>query len=253
MNKIYKIHSFYILTILITIIIVLISVKWGEIENLVDLISFALTISSLILAILAIIYAVYSNNSFSSNITKLDISSEKINNSATIVSNLSNILLEKIEQIPTILNSIEEKTDATQLLISKLNFPNFTTTQEDSFDPNKVDLENFVYQNSISGQTLLYILYQSLINKKEFNLKEICDKYTLGYDYYYGFFVSVQTLKIVKTNLDYKNAEFFYEVTEMNSYVKESIIKLIEEIKEKKDDGNDSFRTNINNIEEFFK
>lgn len=253
MNKLYKIHSFYILTILISIIIILIAVNWGGIENLVNLISFALTISSLILAILAIIYAVYSNNSFSSNITKLDISSEKINNSAAIVSNLSNTLLEKIDQIPVLLNSIEQKTDATQILISKLNLPN-DPAPDNNFDPNTLDLKNFVQQTSISGKTLLYILYLSLKAKKEFNLKEICDKYSLGYNYYYGFFVAVQTLRIIKNNFDYKNGGFFYEVLEINSLVKENIIEVIENVKsENETNSNDSFRTKIKQLEEYFE
>jgi hypothetical protein len=261
MNKTYKIHSFYILTILISIIIILITVKWGEFENLVNLISFALTISSLVLAILAIIYAVYSNNSFSTNITKLDSSSEKINNSATIVSNLSNTLLEKIDKIPILLSSIEQKTDANQVLLSKLNNP-VNSKPDNHFDANNVDLENFVYKNSMSGQTLLYILYLSLKTKKKFSLKEICDKYSYGFDYYNGFLVAVTTLKVINYKLEYKNGDFTYEILEMNSYVKENIIKVIEEAKSKKDivsEDDDktklsnSFKKNINHLEEFFK
>ncbi|HEY1195083.1 hypothetical protein [Flavobacterium sp.] len=250
MNKIYKVHSLYILSILISIIIGLITIKWGEFENLVNLISFALTITSLVLAILAIMYAVYSNNSFISNITKLDVSSEKIKNSATALDNLSTTLVEKIEQIPSILNSIEQKTDATQILISKLNLPN-TITSDNNFNPNEIDLENFIYQNSTSGQTLLYILLLSLQTKKQFNLKEICDKHSLGFDYYNGFFVAVQTLKIVKTEIEYKDGDFHYLISEMNSYLEKNIMELIGNVTN--EDVDKYFKINIQYIDAFFK
>jgi hypothetical protein len=61
MEEKYKIHIGYIFSILLAAIIILVTVKWGEIPRLVELIAFALTLTSLVLALIAIAYAVYSN------------------------------------------------------------------------------------------------------------------------------------------------------------------------------------------------
>ena len=47
MEQKYKIHFSYLFAILITIIILLVTVKWSQVPNLAQLISFALTLSSL--------------------------------------------------------------------------------------------------------------------------------------------------------------------------------------------------------------
>ena len=71
----YKIHTGYVFFILIAIIIGLVTVKWSEIPKLVDYLTFALTATSLALAVLAIVYAMYSNTSFSQTISTLDFAS----------------------------------------------------------------------------------------------------------------------------------------------------------------------------------
>ena len=67
----YKIHVFYILSILIAIIIILITVRWSEVPKLVDYITFALTVTSLALALLAIIYSMYSNTTLSETVSSI--------------------------------------------------------------------------------------------------------------------------------------------------------------------------------------
>ena len=78
MNKDYKIHSFYILLILVSIIIGLVSVNWSQVPKLVEYITFALTVSSLILAILAIVYSVYSNSSISELMGEISIATKDV-------------------------------------------------------------------------------------------------------------------------------------------------------------------------------
>ena len=78
MNEKVKIHIFYIISILISIIIVLVVVKWGTIEGLVGYIGFAATVTSLAVGILAIVYALYSNSTFSNSSAQLSQSSKEI-------------------------------------------------------------------------------------------------------------------------------------------------------------------------------
>ena len=59
-----KIHFGYIFSILIAIIVCLVTVKWSDIPSLASYFNFALGVASLVLAVLAIVYAFLANNSF---------------------------------------------------------------------------------------------------------------------------------------------------------------------------------------------
>lgn len=198
MNDKHKIHFSYIISILIAIIILLVSIKWGQVPNLVDLISFALTITSLVLAILAIAYAVYSNNSFSSNISKLDSASETLVKTSDKISNVAGSFLEQIESIPLLLKSIETKTDTTQMLIGELSKPQKSINANETID-NSISndmLQGLIYKSSNSGLSALYIIYKSYEKGKAFNLKSVCEICKLQYDYIYGFLVCVISLDL---------------------------------------------------------
>src|SRR5256885_13949970 len=101
MEEKYKIHAFYILTILIAVIIILLTIRWTGIPNLVEYITFALTLTSLVLAALAIIYAFYSNSSFSQNISTLNNVSRDVSDTAKELSKATNNLSLQIESIPS--------------------------------------------------------------------------------------------------------------------------------------------------------
>jgi hypothetical protein len=58
-----KIHFFYVAFFLISIIILMATIKWTELPKFTDYLSTAATITSLVLALLAIIYAYISNDS----------------------------------------------------------------------------------------------------------------------------------------------------------------------------------------------
>jgi len=105
-NRTIKIHFTYITSILTAIIIGLVAVKWSEIPNLTELISFSLTLSSLLLAVIAIVYAIYSNSSFGRNIGKLDDASDNISVSAQDLKSISLELSAKIDATPDALSNL---------------------------------------------------------------------------------------------------------------------------------------------------
>lgn len=65
------VHEFYLGIIAVTLIIALASIRWYAIPKLEELFGFALTVSSLVLAIVAIIYSIYSNASVEGAVTSL--------------------------------------------------------------------------------------------------------------------------------------------------------------------------------------
>jgi hypothetical protein len=65
------VHEFYLSLIAIGLIVGLASVQWYAIPKLEELFSFALTVSSLLLALVAIIYSLYSNASVENAVSSL--------------------------------------------------------------------------------------------------------------------------------------------------------------------------------------
>src|SRR5437773_2456443 len=85
MDEKHKIHAFYILLILGSVIVGLVAVKWSTIPSLPELITFALTITSLVLAVLAIVYAYVSNSSSAQTTARLTDAAEDIVDSGDVV------------------------------------------------------------------------------------------------------------------------------------------------------------------------
>jgi hypothetical protein len=113
MNDKAKIHVGYIISILVAIIITLLTVKWSEIPGLADYLTFALTVSSLCLAILAIIYSIYSNSSFTGNISSLEISSRSLLETSSDLSSVTEELNDRIQGIPDIMKTVGDKVEKT--------------------------------------------------------------------------------------------------------------------------------------------
>ena len=128
-----KIHAFYIISILLGIIILLASVRFGNIPNLGDRLSFALTLASLLLAILAIGYNVVSNTSFSQTISTLNEVSRDVSETAKGISIAAKDLAIKIETIPTRLESMEGRLTESQSHVIGLSssFESFKQAFED--------------------------------------------------------------------------------------------------------------------------
>ena len=169
----YKVPLTYvIIAVLVTVVICLVSFKWYDIPNLASLITFALTVTSLVISVLAIGYAVVSNLSFSQNISNLNNASDEISTTAKDVSEAAKELKGKIEAIPTKLESMEGKFD--QLMSFKQTSEPQDTTPlsktENEATSEIVDL--FVKKISLFGWIGSYIFFLSFKKKKAFNLSE---------------------------------------------------------------------------------
>jgi hypothetical protein len=208
-NGYFKVHIMYVIGILIAIIIELVAIKWESIPNLVNYITFALTISSLVLALLAIIYAVYSNSSFSQNIGLLNAVSDKILKTSEDLSRNTNELKKDLEQIPISLKNVETKTDkANEMLFElKTSEPKMMEPKKeelkspDSLDEvwnNEVNVKTYLSTMSFNGKRLLYACSKSISEHKMFNLKEIFDD---NEKYVYGILIASSSAKILSYSM----------------------------------------------------
>lgn len=100
------IHFFYIISILVALLVVILTYNFSESKELVAYISFAATISSLILATFAIFYAVHSNSDLSKSFSIIKESADDVkgvtqglNNSNDVLQNVSNKINETIKEL----------------------------------------------------------------------------------------------------------------------------------------------------------
>lgn len=96
-----RIHFFYVIAALVATIILLVTVEWGGIQDLVDYITFALTLSSLVLAAVAIVYALFSSASLAGT-------AESIREMSTLVSNTTRQLSEASEELTAHARTVPE-------------------------------------------------------------------------------------------------------------------------------------------------
>src|SRR5260370_8324872 len=104
-----RIHAFYVLLILGAIIILLITVRWSAIPRLPELITFALTVTSLVLAVLAIVYAYLSNFSSQQTTVRLADAAETIVKSAEDVRQATGQLTGQVASIPGLVPSSTDR------------------------------------------------------------------------------------------------------------------------------------------------
>lgn len=206
MEKHIKVHVIYIIGILVTIILGLVTIKWGNIPNLVELFSFALTISSIILAVLAIAYAVYSNTSFGKNIAVLDKASNDIGSSTKYLEEISIDLKDKFNDLPDLLKTLHQKTDSNQSILtelSKLSFEKQQVAFVKSDSITEEGIKNIVNKTSINGRYALYLLKLAKDSKKEFTPSDISRNTSIGMDYILGYIDSFRSLGLVKIKTEF--------------------------------------------------
>lgn len=100
------IHEVYVGVILVAAIVILAAVKWYQIDRLVELISFALTISSLVLAIMAIGYSIFSGTGIERSVGNLLTAVSSIRSSATDMDALRTVLSNDIRALGDAIGSI---------------------------------------------------------------------------------------------------------------------------------------------------
>ena len=81
-------------------IIGLVTVNWVKIPNLVEYIAFAATLVSIVLGLLAIIYAFFSNSTFSMNISALSSIAQQISNNSNTLKEAVLAVQHHAEEIP---------------------------------------------------------------------------------------------------------------------------------------------------------
>lgn len=179
MNKDYKIHAFYVIGILLTIIIVLVTARFGNVTELVGLINFAATLTSLVLAILAIVYAFLSNSSVSQNMNKISAASEEIFAAAREASQAASELRSKVEILPDRLEKIDFRLEEFKSLVKLGDSPDAIPLTKVEKEATLEIVDSFVSKISIVGWIGIYASVLAFTKKKQFS---VFDSFSISRD-----------------------------------------------------------------------
>lgn len=114
----YRYNFFYITVILVLTVILLITTEWGSIPQLVSMFSFGLTLTSLFLAFIAIIYSIVSNTNFSRYIGNLQEVSSSISESSQKIDDTANNLGERIKGLPIMIQEVSNSVSSSTKQLS---------------------------------------------------------------------------------------------------------------------------------------
>jgi len=206
----YKIHVGYILAILITIIVVLVSVEWSQVPDLVDYITFALTLSSLLLALLAIVYSIYSNTSISGSLDKISTAAMDVTRASSEISASNKELKSEIGQLPSRLDTLDEGLTHTRNAIQVMsdyqeavvNASPVVSALTQAPSPDNQFIINYMQLSSLRGLQLLLMATFSARKNEIFDIQNFLDEnesYRGTYDYLLAYWVASASAGIIST------------------------------------------------------
>lgn len=233
-----KLHICYICGICILVIIELITyicVNNGNSTDIISYISFASTLSSLLLSVVAIIYAIVSNNKGEVQYAKIDAASDRISQSVNIFSIRSEKLSSDINSILLKLEEVKSiSTDTREAIISGSG-ENFNNQEQANTTQNLVDniVNNYIsYGSFIGNLSLLACVYSKELNIP-FNADDILLPDSQANSMYiFGYIIASSALGIVTA----QNINNKFQVIGFYQTIKPLLIKnLIDYIKKTED------------------
>ena len=245
-----KIHGFYIILILITIIICLSAVKMGDNEKMFNYISFAATISSILLAVIAIIYSFYSNSSMSQSLGSLDSISKDVAKNTLEMTSATEDLRKKIEEIPFYLKPIEDKADLTNSRLEQLS----KSPQISSSKIMDKELKlSYINNASFLGLKALYCTLLSFQKTKPFKFSNITTLSTNNSEMYmYAYFIATSTLELIR----YTISDNTFTILNVDAVLVENLKRIIYEKAEAADKSNPpelkTWKIEVESIENYF-
>ena len=165
------VHYKYAVGILLLIIISLLSFNYAPDTQLFNYVSFAATISSLILAVLAIIQGFLSSNSLSETVNNMNRSSKEIFDNAEKLSKIILGLDSKLTELPGMIKGLEDKITAP----NELPNPAPPAQKQTAINITKPQIEYFKTKASVSNVTAVYMLLLSFKSGKKIVLNEFKD------------------------------------------------------------------------------
>ena len=194
----YKIHAGYVLAILLTAIIGLVAVRTTNIPGFVDYVSFALTLTALVLAILAIVFGLFSNTSISTTLSSLKEYSETATRSSAQLARTTDSLQAIVECIPQRLDSVEATVKSTQALLEQSRAePDMTVERTESTEISAEAAHSFLQRASFGGYLALHAAHRAWLKDQPLDIEKAFP--LTGSGYMHGFLVAARAAGFIES------------------------------------------------------
>ena len=217
-----KIHFMYVTGILITIIIILITHEFGGDNNLVQYLSFALGLTSLVVGLIAIFQTFFSGDVINNSILKLEKASSDIINNSNNLENIVDQFNTNFGQVPITLSSIQEKLESQSTV-------NNVYKKQGPISGNILTKEHtttFIETGSFRGLMSLYTVFKSHETGKSFKIADFEPSTDLSnVKYSYGYLVASSSIGLFSHNEN----EGIWTIPTVNDN-----LKLVNELMEKR-------------------
>ena len=168
--KINKLHYKYLIAIQLLVIILLTTRICAPDAAITQYVSFAATISSLILATLAIIQGFFSSYANESTKNKLQNASDEIKNNSTTLTELVSDLKKNINELP---NVITDRLSSSKRLEDPKNEERELEQSHANRDTEDTYYKNYVFLGSYNGLLLLHAIRLAMQTRKSFRLVDL--------------------------------------------------------------------------------
>lgn len=265
-----KIHFRYVVLILVAIIIVILSCRLSDNQSFVDIVSFAGTLTSIILSVLAIFVTVLSNDSLSNLMErirgltdsinplkiKVDESSEKMKNTIDELNKTNQELKDSSHSINIVIQNLEknicDQVKCIENKMDKLLSPSSDSTSTHHYmETCELNVNYFVESTSFFGLQVLYCCALIEKSKKNLYLSDFCSKIggSLNDNAYYawGFLVAAKSAGYIDFNSRENDKRLIFREIRCNPLL--TIDKIKEGLKQKSNSTEDGL--GIKKIEDF--
>lgn len=216
-------------------------------RNVLDFVSLASALISIILAIITIIYSFYSNSQSASQVETLNKAAESVKKATTSYAESAESLQENISKIIMAVNRVEEKTDR---LLGLTSFSSSISGERANNHLVNFDLDAYIkgYINLASplGIMAMYACIRSKDANKEWNLSLFSNE--SNQIYCSGFLISTTSAGFITFNINFSSGNV--SVTDYIPNVKKHILKWINSFDFTKIEGLQSLK---NNIDSYFE
>lgn len=211
-------------------------------RNVLDFVSLASALISIILAIITIIYSFYSNSQSASQVETLNKAAESVKRATTSYAESAESLQDNISKIITAVNRVEEKTD--RLLdmtsISGAGASSGTNNHLVDFDLDAY-IKGYVNLASPIGIMAMYACIKAKDTKREWNLNIFPNEYNRIYCG--GFLISTTSAGFITVDVNFSNGNVI--VANYLQNVKKYILEWLESFDFTKIEGLQSLKDSI--------
>jgi hypothetical protein len=200
-----RIHAIYIVAILVACNIVTLTVKWGDLKELVSYFSFAATLASLLLAILAIVYSYLSGGSIAAYTEKVEAAGKRLDVASECVQQATAKFSEATQGLPAAFKNLDEKVSRTHDLVTNLS-ASAAEEKAESIDvppsEKSVSLVRLAVGASPLGQLSMLIACLAFRSKKPFRLAELLEGTSMNKDYVQGWMMALDAADIIDVKIE---------------------------------------------------